>query len=233
MTRQIQGLDKTHDTNRRIVQIATVGEESEGVLAGLRNVPANKLVLICYGGHKDVAKHLSVSISEKLKLDVSVYDAISREHSYESIMGVFSAIVSKNMEEYDEFLLNISSGDKMICIAASTAAFVLGIKVFYCKRNECVMLPPLKLSYPEMISSVKLSILSALDKAGGDVESLDELTKLTGHDKPLLSYHIHGTEDARGLIELGLVKAVRHSRGKSKVTLTALGKILLVEKTVV
>jgi hypothetical protein len=81
-----------------------------------------------------------------------------------------------------------------------------------------------------MVSEVKLNILRALDRAGGEVDSLDELSKLTNYGKPLLSYHIHGSEDARGLIDLGLAEAMRHSRGKTKVTLTTLGKMLLVEK---
>lgn len=92
------------------------------------------------------------------------------------------------------------------------------------------MLPPMKLSYTEMVSEMKLSILRALDKVGGEVESLEELSQLTNYGKPLLSYHIHGSEDARGLIDLGLAETVRHSRGKSKVRITTLGKMLLVER---
>jgi len=92
------------------------------------------------------------------------------------------------------------------------------------------MLPPMKLSYTELVSEVKMNILRALDKAGGEVDSLDELSKITNYGKPLLSYHIHGSEDARGLIDLGLARATRHARGKTKVSLTTLGKMLLVEK---
>ncbi len=217
-------------TFRKTVQIATMGEDSEGVLAGVRNAPANKLVLICYDHEKDRAKRLALTITETLKVDVDVYDMIRLEHSYKDIMQAFSEIVEKNKEKFDDFLLNVSSGDKMICIAAAVTAFILGFKAFFCKGDQCVMLPPMKLSYTEMVSDVKLNILRALDKAGGEVESLDELTKLTNYGKPLLSYHIHGSEDARGLIDLGLAQATRHSRGKTKVTLTTLGKMLLVQK---
>jgi hypothetical protein len=217
-------------TFRKTVQIATVGEDTSGVLAGVRNAPVNKLVLICYERDKDTAKRLSTSINETLKTEAVVYDNIKPEHSYKDIMQVFSEIVEKNRDQYDDFLLNVSSGDKMICIAAAVTSFILGFKAFFCKGDECVMLPPMKLSYTEMVSDVKLNILRALDKAGGEVDSLDELSKLTNYGKPLLSYHIHGSEDARGLIDLGLAEAVRHSRGKTKVTLTTLGKMLLVEK---
>ena len=215
---------------RKTVQIATIGEDSAGVLSGVRNAPANKLVLICYEKDKEMARRLSVSITSTLKAEVEVYDAIKPEHCYKDIMQVFSQIVEKNQSDYDDFLLNVSSGDKMICIAAAVTSFILGFKAFFCKGDECVMLPPMKLSYTELVSEVKLNILRALDKVGGEVESLDELSKLTDYGKPLLSYHIHGSEDARGLIDLGLAEATRHSRGKTKVTLTTLGKMLLVEK---
>lgn len=215
---------------RRTVQIATVDKDSNGVLAGVRNAPANKLVLICYDHNKDVAKRLAASITETLKTEVEVYDNVRVEHSYKDIMQVFSQIIEKNKDQYDDFLLNVSSGDKMICIAAAVTSFILGFKAFFCKGDECVMLPPMKLSYTELVSEVKISILRALDKAGGEVDSLDELSKLTNYGKPLLSYHIHGSEDARGLIDLGLAEATRHLRGRTKVRLTTLGKMFLVEK---
>jgi len=215
---------------RRTVQIATVGEETSGVLAGVRNAPSNKLVLICYQHDKEIAKRLATNIAETLKTDVDIYDNIRVEQSYKDIMQVFSQIIEKNQDQFDDFLLNVSSGDKMICIASAVTSFILGFKAFFCKADECVMLPPMKLSYTELVSEVKLSILKALDKAGGEVDSLDALSKLTNYGKPLLSYHIHGSEDARGLIDLGLADAIRHSRGKTKVRLTTLGKMLLVEK---
>jgi len=215
---------------RRTVQIATVGEDSGGVLAGVRNAPANKLVLICYERDKEVTKRLATNIMETLKTDVDVYDQIKVEQSYKDIMQVFSQIVEKNKGQYDDFLLNVSSGDKMICIAAAVTSFILGFKAFFCKGDECVMLPPMKLGYTELVSEVKLNILRALDKAGGEVDSLDQLSKLTNYGKPLLSYHVHGSEDARGLIDLGLAEAIRHARGKTKVRLTTLGKMLLVER---
>lgn len=80
---------------RKTVQIATVGEDFDGVLAGLRNAPVNKLVLICYERDKDIAKRVSTKITETLKIDVAVYDTIRPEHSYMGIMQVFSSIVEK------------------------------------------------------------------------------------------------------------------------------------------
>jgi hypothetical protein len=229
-SRRGKGEEPSQRSFRRTVQIATVGEDTSGVLAGVRNAPSNKLVLICYQHDKENAKRLATSIMETLKTDVDLYDNVRVEQSYKDIMRVFSEIIEKNRDQYDEYLLNVSSGDKMICIAAAVTSFILGFKAFFCKGDECVMLPPMKLSYTELVSEVKLSILKALDKVGGEVDSLDQLSKLTSYGKPLLSYHIHGSEDARGLVDLGLAEAIRHSRGKTKVRLTTLGKMLLVEK---
>jgi hypothetical protein len=94
-----------------------------------------------------------------------------------------------------------------------------------------VMLPPMKLDYTEMVSDVKMDILRALDNAGGEVQSLDELRNLTNYGKPLLSYHINGSEDAKGLIDLGLAESIRGPRNTTTVTLTTLGKMLLVGRT--
>ena len=67
---------------RKTLQIATIGEDAEGVLAGVRNAPANKLVLICYQHDSEVAKRLALKIGETLKEDVDVFDTIRPEHSY-------------------------------------------------------------------------------------------------------------------------------------------------------
>jgi hypothetical protein len=217
-------------TFRKTVQIATVGEDTDGVLAGVRNAPANKLVLICYDRDSEAAKRLSTNIAGSIRTETEVYNNIRSGHLYKDIMDAFSQIIEKNQTSYDDFVLNVSSGDKRLCIAAAVTSFILGFKAFFCKGDECVMLPPIRLSYTEMVSDVKMKILRALDSVGGEVESLDELGKLTDYGKPLLSYHIHGSEDARGLIELGLAQSVRGSRGKTKVSLTTLGKMLLVEK---
>jgi hypothetical protein len=52
--------------------------------------------------------------------------------------------------------------------------------------------------------------------------------KLIGCAAPLLSYHIMGGKEARGLAELGLVEVEKGDRGKLSTKLTTLGKLLVV-----
>jgi DNA-binding transcriptional ArsR family regulator len=93
-------------------------------------------------------------------------------------------------------------------------------------NGEPMMLPVLKFSYDRLVSQTKLDILKALQKKGGEVESLEELKELTGYGKPLLSYHIQGAEDSQGLVDLGLVEVKRGNRGRSIIQETTLGRLL-------
>jgi hypothetical protein len=69
--------------------------------------------------------------------------------------------------------------------------------------------------------------LRAIDKAGGKVESLEQLSELSHYGKPLLSYHVQGARDSKGLADLGLVEVERIERGKTSIKLTTLGKLLI------
>jgi hypothetical protein len=82
-------------------------------------------------------------------------------------------------------------------------------------------------SYAQVVTESKMEILRAIEKSGGDVESLEKLSLLSSFGKPLLSYHIRGSEESRGLEGLGLVEVERGKRGRLKVKITALGRTLL------
>ena len=90
-------------------------------------------------------------------------------------------------------------------------------------------MPILKLSYTEMISESKIKILKAIDDAaGGYVESLEQLESISGYGKPLLSYHIQGARESKGLADLGLLEIEKGERGKISARLTTLGKLLVI-----
>ena len=125
--------------------------------------------------------------------------------------------------------MNISSGDKLIGCAALSAAFINGIKAFGMDEMGTTPLPMpvLKLSYSEIISNAKIKILRAIDDAGGMVDSLDKLVQVSDYGKALLSYHIQGSKDSKGLADLGLLDVEKGDRGKISARLTTLGKLLV------
>lgn len=212
---------------QQTLQIATFGSDREGIVAGIRNFPIHKLILLHYAEDKKEVEEFSHNIRSTLGLPVSLR-LISQPDVIRSAMEHISEIIKTESGKFEQLLINVSAGDKMIGCAALSCAFVNGIKAFGTDpEGKPMLLPILKLSYNEIISDAKIKILIALDKAGGTIESLEELTKITDFGKPLLSYHIHGTNDSKGLVQLGLVEAERLERGRSKITLNTLGKMLI------
>jgi hypothetical protein len=85
----------------------------------------------------------------------------------------------------------------------------------------------MRFSYIEAITAPKIEILRAIDRSGGRIESLEMLSSIMNYGKPLLSYHIRGSRDNRGLESLGLVEIERGKRGRLQVKLTPLARTLL------
>jgi len=205
--------------------MALVGRNSDAIAVGLRNFPTQKLVLLSPEEHGVIAEELKRNYERVLKIPVEIYSL--REPGVRTMLEVVGKIVEKEKQVFEDFILNVGAGDRYFTCAGTTAAFVYGIKAFDVMGDQPEMLPVLKLSYTEIISQPKMDILRALDDGGGSVESLEELSKISRFGKALLSYHIKGGEDSRGLVELGLVEAEREAKGKLRVKLTPLGKTLL------
>jgi hypothetical protein len=215
------------------VQIATFGsEDQDGIALGIRSFPVHKLVLICYGSERNKAEEFSRRIRNILGLPITI-NLVSKENVIRDTMERVNEILNLDGKEFQLILMNVSSGDKLLGCAALSAAFINGIKAFGMDSTHTVplLMPVLKLSYSEIISDAKIKILKAIDKAGGMVQSLDQLEQISGYGKPLLSYHVQGGKDSKGLVNLGLVEIEKGDRGKISPKLTTLGKLLVTSNT--
>jgi len=209
------------------IQIATFGEGQDGIVAGIRNFPIHKLALLYYEEDKAKAEEFARRIRSTLGIPVSLL-MVSDRNVIRDVLEKVAEIIKNEMSDFEQILMNVSAGDKMIGCAALSAAFVNGIKAFGMDQEGCPMLlPVLKLSYSEIVSDAKLGILRVIDKAGGQVESLEKLSEISDYGKPLLSYHVQGARESKGLADLGLVEVNRMERGKITVKLTTLGKLLI------
>jgi hypothetical protein len=212
------------------IQIATFGSEGqEAIAAGIRNFPVHKLALICYESDKEKANDFSRKIKSVLGLAVSIH-LVSKRNAIRDTLERVSEILSIDGKEFQQVLMNVSCGDKLIGCAALSAAFINGIKAFGMdETGSPLLMPILKLSYNEIISESKIKILKAIDEAaGGFVESLEKLESISGYGKPLLSYHIQGARESKGLADLGLLEIEKGERGKISARLTTLGKLLVI-----
>jgi hypothetical protein len=213
----------------KTLQIATFGTEGQDAIAfGIKNFPIHKLILVCFHEDKNKAEEFSRRIKSILGLPITI-TLVTKENVIRDTMDRINEILQLHINEFEDILMKVSCGDKLLGCAALSTAFIHGVKAFGMDYTHTMplMMPVLKLSYNEIISDAKKKILMAIDSAGGSVDSLDQLEKISGFGKPLLSYHVQGSKDAKGLVELGLVNIEKGERNKISTKITTLGKLLI------
>ena len=219
--------------NMKTLQIATFGSDGQdGIALGIRSFSVHKLALICFNSDKNRAEDFAKKIKSVLGIPITI-TIVTKENVVRDTMESVNDILNLHAKEFDQVLLNVSSGDKLIGCAALSAAFINGIQAFGMDDTHTVplLMPVLKLSYNEIISEAKIKILKSINTAGGVIESLDQLEQISGYGKPLLSYHVQGAKDSKGLADLGLVEVEKGDRGKISAKLTTLGKLLVSSNT--
>ena len=215
--------------NMKTLQIATFGSDGQdGIALGIRSFPVHKLALICFGSDKNRAEDFARKIKSVLGMSITI-TIVTKENVIRDTMERVNEILNLHAKEFQQVLLNVSSGDKLIGCAALSAAFINGIQAFGMDETHTIplLMPVLKLSYSEIVSEAKIKILKSISDAGGVIESLEQLEQISGYGKPLLSYHVQGARDSKGLADLGLVEVEKRDRGKISASLTTLGKLLV------
>ena len=208
----------------RFLQIATLGEEEAPIFAGIREYPVSKLVLI----YEPEARFHAAEISRKLReLQIPV-EREEIQNPAREMYEVVARIIREERDQYDDIFINVSSGRKLMTCSAISAAFVNGVKAFHVEEDVPMMLPILKFSYSEVISPSKISVLQSLADLGGEAGSLSALSEASGVEKSLLSYHLRGGREAKGLEELGLVEIDRGTQGRLLIHLSEMGRLILI-----
>jgi len=219
--------------NMKTLQIATFGSDGQdGIALGIRSFSVHKLALICFNSDKNRAEDFAKKIKSVLGVPITI-TVVTKENVVRDTMESVNEILNLHAKEFEQVLLNVSSGDKLIGCAALSAAFINGIQAFGMDDTHTVplLMPVLKLSYNEIISEAKIKILKSINTAGGVIQSLEQLEQISGYGKPLLSYHVQGAKDSKGLADLGLVQVEKGDRGKISARLTTLGKLLVSSNT--
>ena len=79
---------------------------------------------------------------------------------------------------------------------------------------------------PSLAASSRLTV--TINDSGGEIGSLTELSKKSGIEKSLLSYHISGGREHKGLRDLGMLTVESGVQGRLTIRMTELGNLLLV-----
>ena len=209
----------------RTLQVAVLGGNEDAVLVGLRNFPAHKVILLAPHESTSQAESLAGKLTSMLRLPAEVIGL--NDSTISTMLEEVSQVKRKESGAFQDFIINVGSADKHLTCAGVTAAFVHGIRTFDVMGDQPIILPIMNFSYAQVVTKPKMDILRAIERSGGDVERLEKLSVLSNFGKPLLSYHIRGSEEGRGLEDLGLVEVERGKRGRLRVKVTALGRTLL------
>lgn len=208
----------------RVLQISTVGENPDAVFVGIRTFPTTKLILLhtteFAAAARDVARRTA-----GIKLPTEL-----RQMGPQMLMDclrVVSTIATEERGHYDEIVVNTGAGPRMMTCSLLAAAFVNGLRAIDVVGDQPIALPVLKFSYTELITEAKLRILRNLASLGGEAKSLEELGKASGLEKSLLSYHIRGGRESRGLESLGLVEVGRGLQGRLAIRISPSGRTML------
>ncbi len=201
--------------------MAPLVDNIESIFVAIREFPTEKVYLISNGRQSEKVEEIK-SVTDRLGIDVQLLE--NKEELFQGMFRAFAYL--KAITNENSILVNVASGDNMSNCAALSAAFVNGLRAFTVVENRIVFLPVLKFSYYRLLPDRKLAILKFLLSQPDCCSSLEELANRTGMSLPLASYHINGSADTDGLISLGLVETRVEAKGKTKVMLTELGRLM-------
>jgi DNA-binding transcriptional ArsR family regulator len=226
------GEDRVEQRKTLQIAIYSDGQSYKGVRDGIRLMPLDKLVIIREEVHGS-SPVIEIPFNEFVKqiasaLMTQVEEVKVSSGDLNEVLEAVKSVYRDNCSDYDDFIINVTGGGKLISCTAISSAFIIGIRAFWVDSKGVHMLPILKLGYQRILSETKLSILNALVRKHGRIGSLEQLSEMTGLDKSLISRHLNGSEDSEGLVELGLVTVNKGSRGRSELEITALGKIVTI-----
>tara|TARA_Y100000034_G_C6861271_1_gene392006 strand:- start:503 stop:1138 length:636 start_codon:yes stop_codon:yes gene_type:complete len=200
--------------------IAPVGDYIEDLYVGIKEIPTERVVLICPQEKIDVAEEAKENLNRfKIETEIIKVTGFIWEE-------VFKEVAKLKKYSDKEIMVNVSTGDRDSRCAATSAAFVNGLKAFGIKDDGIMMLPVLKFSYYSMLTDKKMRLLKLINSKEKCCASLAELGKKAKMSLPLVSYHINGNLKADGLKTMGLVET-KEKKGQIEVKLSFLGKMLL------
>ncbi len=205
------------------IVIAPLGDYMDDLFVGLKEFPTERIILVSDQSRKEQAEKTKRDL-EKFKIPVQIKLLKEEGHIWEKTFEAIAEI--KKEEKNNPLLINVSTGDRDTRCAATSAAFVNGIRAFAVEGNEAMLLPILKFSYYKILTNKKINIIKTIYENTNCCASLEELSKITSMSLPLISYHINGTLKSEGLKELGLVETMEKN-GKVSVSLSMMGRLLI------
>jgi len=206
-----------------VLHIIPIGADINTVSIGIRHYPVKAMAFIHTPEMKDLAQEFCDKF-DVLCIPLSLH--VLKGNTMAGMFSVFNEII-KDLDS-NEVVVNVGAANKHIACAAISASFVNGLPAFHVLEGKLVPLPIMRFSYNDHLTETKRMILNSLQDHDGHAADMNDLVEWTGLSKSLLSYHLRGNEDNRGLEDLGFIRLSRSKRGRLAADLTSMGEVVLV-----
>ena len=202
------------------ILLAPVGDHIEDLYIAINDFQVEKIILLVPEAR---LKEADAAKDELTKLNINIELKNIVGNIWEDMFRVVSEI--KGFYPKNDIIIITSTGDRTTACAATSAAFVNGLKAVAVDDGEVRLLPILKFSYYKILTDKKMEILQFLHK-NEYCPSLEELSKNVNMSLPLISYHLNGNLKSEGLRDLGLVET-NNVKGKTQIRLSIQGRLLI------
>jgi hypothetical protein len=142
------------------LQIATFGSEGqEGIALGIRSFPVQKLAFICFDTDKNKSEEFARKIKNVLGLPITI-NLVTKENVIRDTMERVNEIMNLEGRNFQQVLMNVSSGDKLIGCAHYLVQHTLLHLIQYMKQVVAVvvLLCPVPLAVVEYIVSDRILV---------------------------------------------------------------------------
>ena len=128
---------------KRTLQIILVGWELDRVMYGLKEMPPKKAIFITSSPEhsikrkwSDITENVTKRAIESIKSIVETEVVYANYHDFDDCMSKIVSVLEANKNNFDEIILNVSSGSKPLIIASVLASQYYPINLFYVVPEE-------------------------------------------------------------------------------------------------
>lgn len=204
------------------IHIAAIEDDPEAVLAAVRELGAERVILVEYGDEGSAPDLEGVLEPLGVETERRAVDGSMLLGTVQLVQDV--ARTYRNRRE--DLVVNLGAAGRYQSCALLSAAFVAGVRAIDWHEGEVRTFPVLDFSYDEVVGGDQLEILQGLAELDDEDRHLHALVSKTSLDASTVSYLIRGGEQARGLEELDLVEVDAAGEGPVRLTLTPMGETL-------
>lgn len=199
--------------------VCPVGDQPEAIFPVLREFSVEHVHLLTHPAFKKQAaqvrkdlQRFGISYSQEELSDNTWEDTFIR-------VGEFAGGHPKPKS----IIVHTGVGDRIMQCAATSAAFVNGLKAVNGNKDVVFGLPIMRFTYYNALNERKRKIMRSLKEGSKAMQSVSEEL---GVSLSLLSYHVHGNRKSEGLVDMGVVE-LSEQNNQTYLSLTAMGRLLL------